>query len=43
MTRERPLFQKHDGNLAVEVREIEGKRSIELLKRYEKNARFPRI
>jgi hypothetical protein len=34
MTKELLLFQKHEGDIAVEVRGIDGHRCIELLRRY---------
>jgi hypothetical protein len=40
MTAEKPLFQKRDGNLAVEVHEIDGHRTIELLRQYEKDGEW---
>jgi hypothetical protein len=40
MTKERLLFQKRDGDLAIEVRERDGRRSIELLRRYEKDGEW---
>jgi hypothetical protein len=34
------LFQKRDSDLAVEVREIDGRRGIELLRQYEKDGEW---
>jgi hypothetical protein len=40
MPAEKPLFQKRDGDLAVEVRLVNGHRSIELLRQYEKDGEW---